>query len=196
MREYELEKHMSLAQLQPESLAGLRRRGSCQFNVPEAVFDLDYPGQYFRRIHSLAVSIPSVAGPYANVSFALTLLRSRVRVNPRPAPSYAWLGPRDERFIEQASPSKLVASSSSPDAEMRYLPFEGEGAISAWHLELSRQSSPFDYTTIGDVILHMRYTARQGGEALRRAAVDSLRSIVAAQAENGPVKGPTRFVAK
>jgi hypothetical protein len=28
----------------------------------------------------------------------------------------------------------------------------------------------FDYDTISDIILHLRYTAREGGEALRSAA--------------------------
>lgn len=171
MREYELEKHISLAQLQPEALAELRESGSCQFDVPELVFDLDYPGHYFRRIRSLAVSIPSIAGPFTNLSFALTLLRSSVRVSPRPTPSYEWQGAQDDRFTEQESLAKSTGSTASPDAEIRYLPFEGEGAISTWRVELSQQSSPFDYKSIGDIILHMRYTARQGGEALRRAAV-------------------------
>jgi hypothetical protein len=45
----------------------------------------------------------------------------------------------------------------------RYLPFEGAGVISSWALELMGKPRPFDYDTIADVILSIRYTARPGG---------------------------------
>jgi hypothetical protein len=45
----------------------------------------------------------------------------------------------------------------------RYLPFEGAGAISSWSLELLGKPRPFDYDTIADVILTIRYTARAEG---------------------------------
>ena len=63
----------------------------------------------------------------------------------------------------------------------RYLPFEDAGVISTWRLELSesgrtRTAIPlelpqFDFDTIVDVILHMRYTARDGGQVLKQKAV-------------------------
>jgi hypothetical protein len=45
----------------------------------------------------------------------------------------------------------------------RYLPFEGAGAISSWSLELLGKPRPFDYGTIADVVLTLRYTARTDG---------------------------------
>jgi hypothetical protein len=60
----------------------------------------------------------------------------------------------------------------------RYLPFEGAGVISSWRLELPgdlpTDFRPFDYRTISDVILHVRYTAREGGVTLRDAATKKL----------------------
>ena len=44
IREFELTKHISLRQLDPRSLLDLRATGTCTFQVPEAMFDLDYPG--------------------------------------------------------------------------------------------------------------------------------------------------------
>jgi len=44
----------------------------------------------------------------------------------------------------------------------RWLPFEGQGAVSAWTLELNPASNNFDFSTITDVVLHVRYTARLG----------------------------------
>src|SRR6202020_1385041 len=52
----------------------------------------------------------------------------------------------------------------------RYLPFETAGAISSWRLTLNNVFRQFDYSTITDVVLHVRYTARDGGAPLREAA--------------------------
>jgi hypothetical protein len=49
-REYELTKHVSLLQLDPVALITLKEMGACEFELSEALFDLDFPGQYFRRI--------------------------------------------------------------------------------------------------------------------------------------------------
>jgi hypothetical protein len=46
-----------------------------------------------------------------------------------------------------------------------YLPFEGYGAISNWRLTLNNVYAQFDYATISDVVLHVHYTARDGGSA-------------------------------
>ena len=67
----------------------------------------------------------------------------------------------------------------------RYLPFEGAGAISQWRIEMPKEFRPFDYDTISDVILHLRYTAREGGKALRDAAVNQLQEAVNTLAEEG-----------
>ena len=53
----------------------------------------------------------------------------------------------------------------------RYLPFEFTGAISDWRLELPTNFNYFDVDTISDVVIHMRYTAREGGETLRGKAI-------------------------
>ena len=41
----------------------LRTTGQCTVTLPEELFDMDGPGHYFRRIKSVAMSIPSVTGP-------------------------------------------------------------------------------------------------------------------------------------
>jgi len=58
-REYELTKHISLEQLDPIALLKLRQNGECFLDIPETVFDMDYPSHYFpppqdrRPVHSL-----------------------------------------------------------------------------------------------------------------------------------------------
>jgi hypothetical protein len=57
----------------------------------------------------------------------------------------------------------------------RYMPFEGAGAISSWRLELPDARLPsFDCGTIADVVVHMCYTALNGGRALRGEAFGSV----------------------
>ena len=54
----------------------------------------------------------------------------------------------------------------------RWLPFEGQGAVSTWTLELDPRDNNFDISTITDVVLHVRYTARSAGgdpQAVRQA---------------------------
>ncbi len=60
----------------------------------------------------------------------------------------------------------------------RYLPFEGTGAISRWNVELSQDTNAFDTATVSDVILHLHYTARDGGPDLRDAASSAARQKI------------------
>lgn len=182
-REYELTKHVSLMQLDPLALLQLRTTGRCTVVLPEALFDMDGPGHYFRRIKTVAVSIPCVTGPYASVNCTLTLLKSSIRKTPILDDGYARENAEDERFNDYfGSLQSIVTSSGRNDSGLfetnlrdeRYLPFEGSGVISEWRLELPADVRQFDYDSISDVILHLRYTARQGGGLLRNGAGASL----------------------
>ena len=185
-REYELTKHVSVLQLNPKALLQLRMTGRCTVFLPEELFDLDCPGHYFRRIKSVAVSIPCVIGPYSSVNCTLTLLKSSIRRNSLLGEDgYARNGAEDSRFSDHfGSLQSIVTSSGQSDSGMfevnltseRYLPFEGSGAVSEWQLELPSDIRQFNYDTISDVVLHVRYTAREGGTVLRNAAVGNLKA--------------------
>jgi hypothetical protein len=190
-REYELTKHISLLQVDPLALMQLRATGSCTVRLPEALFDMDGPGHYFRRIKTVALSIPCVTGPYASVNCTLTLLKSSIRKTPVIDGSYAREDAEDSRFSDYfGSLQSIVTSSAQNDSgtfetnlhDERYLPFELSGAVSEWKLELPANPSKgeprqFDYDTMSDVILHMRYTAREGGGLLRKGAMNSLKTM-------------------
>jgi hypothetical protein len=60
----------------------------------------------------------------------------------------------------------------------RKLPFEWSGAVSEWQLDLPSNVRQFDFNTISDVILHLRYTAREGGNALRSKATTNLNDSI------------------
>ncbi len=183
-RELELVRHVSLRQLDPLALIKLRILGRCTITVPEWLYDMDTPGLYMRRIKTVALSIPSVVGPYTGVNATLTLQSSSVRTSSELASSkYARQGQDDARFIDYfGSTDMIVTSTASNDGGLfetnlrddRFLPFEGAGAVSVWNLSLPTAIQSFDYGTIADVILHIHYTARSGGDALGTAATTEL----------------------
>ena len=195
-REYELTKHVSLRQLDPRALIELRTTGQCTIDIGEATFDLDAPGHYFRRLRGAAVTIPCVAGPYAGVNCTLTLLSSSVRTSPSLGDGYDRISAEDDRFSDYYGVQSIVTSSASGDnglfdggaGDERYLPFEGSGAVSQWRLELPSDVPQFDYDTIADVVLQLRYTAREGGLALRSAAVAALQARIAAASAVGSTR--------
>lgn len=183
-RELEMVRHISLQQLDPVALLELRTTGSCTLAVPEEFFDLDAPGQYFRRIRSVAVTVPSVVGPYASVRCRLTLVRSSIRVSPNLRDgAYERDGAADERFSDHVGSLETIVTSSAQNdpgvfeagpRDERYMPFEGSGAISEWRIELPREFRSFDYDTMSDLILHFRITARVAGEPMESRAEKSL----------------------
>jgi hypothetical protein len=198
VREYELTKHVSLRQVDPIALLWLRATGTCTFKLPEELFDKDCPGHYYRRIKQVAVSIPCVAGPYTSVNSTLTLNKSSIREVPQLIDSqYGITGVNDGRFRHDFSSMQSIVTSTgqndtglfdSSRQDNRPLPFEGKGVISDWQIQLPANPSEnepcqFDYDTISDVILHIRYTAREGGDPLRGSAKEHFsRCIASAEA--------------
>ncbi|WP_051983541.1 Tc toxin subunit A-related protein [Pseudobacteroides cellulosolvens] len=181
--EYEIVKQISLHQLNPLAIIKLREIGKCEFVIPEVLFEMDYPGHYKRRIKSVSVSIPCIAGPYTGVNATLSLLENKFRNTAIGGKTYEEnTEETDERFSSYNIPINVIAASTSlNDSGMfelnfkdeRYLPFEGAGVISKWRLELPTFRQ-FDYHTITDVIIQLRYTACEGGERLKSAATKSL----------------------
>ncbi len=190
-REYELTKHYSLVQNDPLALIRLKERGQCEIELPEALFDIDFPGHYMRRIKSVSLTIPAVVGPYTGVNCTLTLLRDKTRVKSTPGDGYPERdGEEDDRFLSSWTRMQAIATSSGQNdsgmfelnfRDERYLPFEGAGVISRWRIELPRDFRQFDYDTISDVVLHIKYMAREGGVPLRDAAVASLKQLLEAE---------------
>ncbi len=202
-REYELTKHVSLRQVDPFALLQLRTTGSCSVALLEELFDIDGPGHYFRRIKSVAVSIPCVTGPYTGVNCTLTLLKSSIRKSSALGDGYARYENSDDlRFSDYyGSLQSIVTSSGQSDSGLfeanlrdeRFLPFENSGVISEWRLQLPANPSnnepcQFEYDTISDVILHIRYTAREGGELLRRRAMANLQTRIQAAEAAGSIR--------
>lgn len=191
VREHELSTDFSLRCYFPMEFLRLKLIGRCEIEIPEWMFDLGYPGHYMRRIKSVSLTIPCVVGPYTGVHCRLTLLRSETRIDPSVAPAASHCChqcrprggyeacPHDPRVVRQYGASEAIATSHAQNdsgmfelnfRDERHLPFEFAGAASRWRIELPQESNWFDMDTLSDVILHMNYTAREGGHALTHAA--------------------------
>ena len=189
-REQEVGKQISLNMQFPAAFLLLKTTGKCEIDIPEWMFDLDYPGQYMRRIRNVSLTIPCVIGPYTGIHCRLELLRSRIRVHPslplstsKPGQNfssgYDIQSPSDARFVQQFGAYESIATSTGQSDtglfeinfnDERYLPFEFSGAVSRWRIELPPQNNQFDLSTLTDVVMMLNYTSRDGGEDLRVAA--------------------------
>ena len=112
-------------QLNPLAILELREKGTCQFALPEVLFDMDYPGHYKRRIKSVSISIPCIAGPYTGINAKLRLMSSGYRNEET-----------DTNLSSYDIPIDAIATSSAQNdsgmfelnfKDERYLPFEGAG---------------------------------------------------------------------
>jgi len=166
-REFELTKHISIGMLDPVQLVRLKETGECDITIPETIFDMDTPGHFMRRIKSISLSLLCVTGPYTSVNCKLSLHKSEVRTKPDLAASAL--------ISEYGAIESIVTSNAQNDSGLfevnfrdeRYLPFEYAGVVSTWHIELPDQFRQFDYDSLLDGIMHMRYTARDGGDVFK-----------------------------
>jgi peptidoglycan hydrolase-like protein with peptidoglycan-binding domain len=186
-RELEITKNVSLAQIAPLSLITLKQTGQCAISLPEWLFDMDYPGHYMRRIKSVSVSIPCIAGPYTSVNCLLSLTKNETRIDALAGGQYPRVDENDPRFTTQLGPISSIATSTAQNdsgmfelnfSDDRYFPFEGGGVISEWLIDMPRENNYFDFSSVSDLVLHIRYTARNGGGQLAIKANEQLGTIL------------------
>jgi hypothetical protein len=188
--DYEVSKSISLRQINPLALIQLKETGACEFALPEVLFDLDYPGHYLRRLKSVSLRIPCILGAYTSLNCTLRLLEHKFRTSALAKGKSDYpeqTDQTDERFSTVNVPISSIAVSSLDDEngvfelnfhDERYLPFEGAGAISKWRLELPDKFRQFDYDTITDVVMRVRYTSVDGGDKLKAPASGSVQDYI------------------
>ena len=188
-REREITKHVSLSEIAGEELTKLRDTGAPASDLGKAVlelhtyhFDADYPGHYFRRLKHVALSVATVKPAADGVQCDLVLLQSSYRkasqIGSAPYPGDPY-GDDLHRF-STAAVKALSTSTAENDPGLfevslkdeMLLPFEGSGVVSKWRIEIDHRTNRFPMHRISDVVLHLRYTAKDGGAGLRGAALD------------------------
>jgi hypothetical protein len=188
VRRYEISRIVSLASLppvqagQPAPILQLLATGACDFELPESLYDRDYPGHYQRQLKRVSVTVVYTSpGKNDNVICTFTLVKNQVRMNTNlnlgGGDPYAEnpVGNDTTRFAYQYGAVQSVVTSQAQDdpglfenqihyqiTDPRYLPFEGAGAISDWHLELP-PNNQIDVAAVSDVLIHVLYTALDGG---------------------------------
>lgn len=192
-RRMEIEKTISLKTLNPEAFYAFMsgdNQGNLMFSLTEELYDRDFPSHYCRHIKSVSVSIPAVVGPYQNIHATLTqntnlvvLTANKDVVNYaiyQTAPQKSGSAPAqptpDALRQNWASSQQIALSKGMDDSGLfalnyddpRYLPFEGTGAVSSWTLSMPPATNQIDFSAISDVILTVRYTAKEGGSSFGR----------------------------
>jgi len=188
--DFEITKSISLRQISPMALIQLKETGTCEFALPEVLFDMDYPGHYLRRIKSVSLRIPCILGAHTSLNCTLRLLEHKYRTSAiamRKSDYPEQTDQTDDRFSTVNVPISSIAVSSMEDEsgvfelnfhDERYLPFEGAGTISKWRLELPDKFRQFDYDTITDVVMRLRYTSVDGGDKLKAPAAGSVQDYI------------------
>ena len=82
VRTFEINKTISLMQINPKALLDLKSKGECIFDLSEKLFDYDFPGHYCRKIKSISVSVPAVVSPYQNIKATLTQEANQIVLKP------------------------------------------------------------------------------------------------------------------
>jgi len=157
--EREVTQNIPLSFVAPAALVSLRRSGSCSFSIPRWWLQRFDPTLTNRRLKTLSVSVPGVAGPYVGMNATLAYqgaLRTRSAIS-----------------LSTGLNDYGVDPASGID---KYLPFEGlnlEAAVTRWTFgfpqdpaDATRVVTEVDYSKIADVILHLQYTADAGAPAL------------------------------
>lgn len=187
-------------------IAQLHAKGEITFDLKSSLFDKDYPGHYLRQLTRVSVSIPAVLGPYEDTRVMLTQQTSSTLLKPDlPGVRYLYQAagelPQEEdgenilatHIVFNPRAQQQIGISTAVDdhgvfmldfGDERYLPFEGTGAVSRWHLsfprhESQRQSAILDSLT--DIILHVRYLAVDGGKVF----ASQVEELVSAVEEGG-----------
>ena len=190
-RKLEIQKTISLAQLNPQTLISLKNTGSCIFEIIEQDFDDDYPGHYCRQIKTISLTFPAILGPYQNIHATLTQTSNKTLLKESEEGVKYLLLPKKESVIipdsiksDVMSNQQIALSQGINDSGMfvmdfndqRYLPFEGTGAVSNWQLDMPLESNDIDFSSISDVIIQLNYTAIPGSNIFKEIVKEARNS--------------------
>lgn len=169
----------------------------------QALYDATHPGHYLRRIKRIGMSLPVLLGPYQDVNAVLTQTRNAIAMVPTVEAVEALLTggvASAGQIMENLRASQQIAVCKGVDddgmsnfrfEEERYGFFEGTGAVCRLALEFPKPAQGDDsweaeqrlalLGSLTDVILHVHFTARQGGTRF----ADQVRATYAENARKG-----------
>lgn len=182
-RRLEITKTVSLAEVAPAELLRLRTEGRCTINITEAMFDFDFPGHYCRRIKTAEFSLVTSMDEGASFEIHASILQTRNDILVRADPAgldYMLNGGAEPPLSVRSNwqSNQAIADSISSlgsglwelilGIDDRLYPFEGTGAVCTFDLSMPLTTNRFDFSTIGDVQVTLRYSALDGGTTFRK----------------------------
>ena len=177
--------------------ARLIETGTLSFDFTEKHFAERYPGHYLRQIAAVSVTLPALVGPYQDVRAVLVQTGSMFSTKADDAAVAYLMGTAtgDCSLVQSnLRASQQVALSTGMDdsgafqlsfGDERYLPFEGTGAVSSWQLRFPNHQCDEQkqmLTSLTDIIIRVRYTARDGGDEFAGAVQKRLKTAESASA--------------
>ncbi|MEN2786779.1 neuraminidase-like domain-containing protein [Sphingomonas qilianensis] len=199
-RRLEITKTVSLAQIAPTELLRLRSEGRCTIDLSEALYDFDFPGQYCRRIKTAEFSLVSTIEAESGFEIHATILQTRNQILVRADKAgldYMLGGGGDQPLSVRSNwqANQVIAASASSlgsglwelilGIDDRLYPFEGTGAVCSFDMAMPLATNRFDFSTIEDVAVTLRYSALDGGPIFRKQVETALA---------GPVFAGTAFL--
>lgn len=168
----EVEKTISLAQVDPVALQQFRETGVLRFNTPMELFDRDHPGHHLRLIKDVIPRVVALTPPTDGVKATLSTSGvSRVVVG-----DYVFrtrvIRRQPESIVLRASQRDEGAVALQPADGETLRPFENAGVETNWELEMSKAANSFDYDTIADVLLTIEYTALESSDYRRQVTTE------------------------
>ena len=171
-RKREIEKTISLSSVAPAEFQQFLETGVLDFATPAEWFDRDFPGHYMRLIRDVRVAVVALVPPSEGIH--ATLFNSGI--------SRVMTGePFEEPTVLYRLPPEAIAISSPYNSSGLFelnpqdpmlLPFEGSGVATDWRLEMPKGANRFDYDTIFDVLVTIRYTAMEDTSYRQKVLTD------------------------
>ncbi len=151
-------KLFSLANSFPLEFEHFRHTGKFWFRTTHLDFDRDFPGHYQRQIRSVRVMVLALVG------------QEGIKASLSQIGSTETIVREDNRFVVQLSPgaTQTVPLTGTPDghalmpvnlANEKINPFESNGVVGNWLLDMPRAANQIDYGTIVDVMFMVEYSA-------------------------------------
>lgn len=189
-REKEKLKIYSLVERDPLAYLELLQRGETICSITEVDYDEDGDGDYFRRFRHVSLDIPAVRGPYANVNASLTQLRGECRIRPYRSEDSIYYrdNVEDSRFRDDLTNGECIVTNTAIQDDGRVTqqqdsehlrPFEMNGAISTFRIELKPEVNHFDRLTATDIIIRATISSRSGGETAASTAAEERKKYFA-----------------
>lgn len=190
------------------ALLSLQDTGTLEFRLTQLLFDRDHPGHYCRQISSVEVDLPVLTGPFEDVRATLLQVSSMTATKAslrsveylhapdnNPAPADVQVSLRSGQQIALSVGLADSGMTTMKPEEGLLNPFECTGVVSRWVLRFPWPKKPAQQAMLAsltDVIVRVRYTARDAEPTFTRRVMDMVTEAEASATTPGVANGVNR----